>query len=557
LQRLHLLLGPCWLFGLLMCCLADGGSRPAGACVLASSRLIVWERSGVAMGRDRQVERDFFISYTQADRAWAEWMAWVLEEDGHKVLIQAWDFVPGSNWIQGMRAGVSGAERTIAVLSPEYLASEFGTAEWEAAWASDPLGADRKLLTVRVKACDRPDFLAAVVSVDLFGISEADARATLRMMVSSAITGRAKPSGQPGFPGYERAMPEEPWFPGALPRVWKVPARNPNFTGRREDLTALAAALASGPTVTVRAVRGMGGVGKTQLATEFAYAHAADYDLVYWIAAEEPASIPDQFTVLAALLGLDPVPDPEGLQAQVHDRLRSVPGWLLIFDNADAVDDIRPWLPGGPLPPGIPGHVIVTTRRGGFAALGQVRELDVIGLADALALLRTRVPDLAEKPGKELAEALGRLPLALEQAGAYLDRSAIPAGDYLRLLRQRAADLYARGQVSGRTLWDISLERITAENPAAIKLLDLCAYLAPERIPLDLFTLHPGLLPEPLATAAADELSFNEVIGILVDYSLIKRAAAGLQIHRLIQGAIRARYAGQAPPDATPDVQDG
>lgn len=513
----------------------------------------------MTMGRDQQVEGDFFISYTQVDRAWAEWMAWVLEEDGHTVLIQAWDFVPGTNWVQGMRAGVSKAERTIAVLSPDYLASEYGTAEWEAAWAGDPLGAKRKLLTVRVKACDRPDFLAAVVGVDLFGISEADARARLRMMVSSAITGRAKPAEPPGFPGYGRAMPREPHFPGALPRVWKVPARNPNFTGRSDDLAALAAALASGPTVTVRPVRGMGGVGKTQLATEFAYAHAGEYDLVYWIAAEEPASIPDQFTALAIQLGLDPVPDPEGLQVQVHDRLRSIPGWLLIFDNADKVDDLRPWLPGGPLPPGIPGHVIVTTRRGGFAALGEVMELDVIGLADALELLRTRVPGLEEEPGKELAEELGRLPLALEQAAAYLDRSAIPAQDYLRLLRQRAADLYARGDVSGRkdtiaTLWAVSLERISAEDFAAVQLLELCAYLAPERIPLDLFSAHPGLLPEPLAEAAADELAFNEAIGILVDYSLVKRTAAGLQIHRLLQGAIRARHRGHSPADATPNV---
>ena len=185
---------------------------------------MVWERFGVTMGRDRRVERDFFISYTQADRAWAEWIAWVLEEDGHKVLIHAWDFVPGSNWIQGMRAGAWKAERTVAVLSPDYLASEFGTAEWEAAWAPDPLGAQRKLLTVRVKDCDRPDFLAAVVSVDLFGISEADARARLRMVVSSAIAGRAKPFEPPGFPGYERAMPREPRFPSAQPRIWKVPA---------------------------------------------------------------------------------------------------------------------------------------------------------------------------------------------------------------------------------------------------------------------------------------------------------------------------------------------
>jgi len=187
------------------------------------------------MGRNRQADRDFFISYTQADRAWAEWMAWVLEEDGYKVLIQAWDFVAGSNWVQGMRAGVSGAARTIAVLSADYLASEYGTAEWEAAWAADPLGAERKLLTVRVKDCDRPDLLGAVVSTDLFGISEVEAQARLQMMVSSAITGRAKPAEAPGFPGDERAMPREPQFPGALPQVWKVPARNEEVPPEAEE----------------------------------------------------------------------------------------------------------------------------------------------------------------------------------------------------------------------------------------------------------------------------------------------------------------------------------
>src|SRR5215831_14688390 len=152
---------------------AVAGRTGLGGDVLLSGSM-VWDRDCVTVGRGAHVERDFFISYTQVDRAWAEWMAWLLEEDGHSVLVQAWDFVPGSNWIQGMRAGGSGAARTIAVLSDDYLASEFGTAEWEAAWASDPMGAKRKLLTVRVKACDRPDFLAAVVGVDLFGISEAD-----------------------------------------------------------------------------------------------------------------------------------------------------------------------------------------------------------------------------------------------------------------------------------------------------------------------------------------------------------------------------------------------
>jgi hypothetical protein len=107
--------------------------------------------------------------------------------------------------------------------------------------------------------------------------------------------------------------------------------------------------------------------------------------------------------------------------AQVHDRLRGVPGWLLIFDNADAAEDIRAWLPGGPLPPGIPGHVTVTTRRGGFSVLGHVMELDVIDLPSAITLLLTRVRDLPEDAGQEIARELGQLPLALEQAAAPRD----------------------------------------------------------------------------------------------------------------------------------------
>jgi hypothetical protein len=101
-------------------------------------------------------------------------------------------------------------------------------------------------------------------------------------------------------------------------------------------------------------------------------------------------------------LGLDPAGDPEALRDQFHAGLRNVPGWLLIFDNADTAEDIRGWLPGGPLPPGIPGHVIVTTRRGRFSVLGRVLELDVIDLPSAVAMLWTRVPGLP----REIAEKI-------------------------------------------------------------------------------------------------------------------------------------------------------
>lgn len=403
----------------------------------------------MAAGNGASAKWDFFVSYTQTDRAWAEWIAWTLEEEGYRVLVQAWDFVPGTNWIQSMQTGTAEAARTIAVLSPDYLSSVFGGAEWQVAWSEDPTGAERKLLTARVTDCDRPGLLRGVVGFDLFGQPEATAKARLLRKVSEAIAGRAKPATKPGFPGAGRAIPRQARFPGTLPQVWNVPARNPNFTGRGLELAALARDLAAGSAVTVQAVRGMGGVGKSQLANEYAYVHASDYGVVWWIASEEPAAIPDQFTALAARLGLDPIADPEGLRALVHDGLREVAGWLLIFDNAESADHIRRWLPTGPLPTGVPGHVIVTTRRGGFGSMGRVLDLDVIDLPNAVRLLQARVPGLGQEIGEDIAKELDRLPLALEQAAAYLDLSQMPGDEYLHLLRTRADELFKRGKVAG------------------------------------------------------------------------------------------------------------
>ena len=149
---------------------------------------------------------DFFVSYTQVDRDWAEWIAWTLEEAGHRVLVQAWDFVPGTNWVHGMQEGVTCAARTVAVLSAAYAGSVFGSAEWQAAWAADPTGAQRKLLVVRVEDCARPGVLGQVVSLDLFGISPERAREDLVRSAGLAVSGgRAKPDSAPPFPSGRRA----------------------------------------------------------------------------------------------------------------------------------------------------------------------------------------------------------------------------------------------------------------------------------------------------------------------------------------------------------------
>jgi hypothetical protein len=143
---------------------------------------------------------DFFVSYTRVDEGWAEWIAWQLEGAGYRVLFQAWDMVPGSNWSVRMQDGITSAERTIAVLSEAYLGSVYGRQEWQAATLADPAGIHRKLVPVRIEDCARPGLLGQVVSFDLFDLTAPDAQARLLATVKAAIAGRAKPARAPAFP---------------------------------------------------------------------------------------------------------------------------------------------------------------------------------------------------------------------------------------------------------------------------------------------------------------------------------------------------------------------
>jgi tetratricopeptide (TPR) repeat protein len=321
-------------------------------------------------------------------------------------------------------------------------------------------------------------------------------------------------------------------------RVWNMPPRNPNFTGRADELDQIRASLTAGRLMTVQALHGLGGIGKTQTAIEYAHRYASDYEAVWWVNTEQPALIAEQFVALVVSLGLPTAPDPTAAVRAVRGELRKRHAWLLIFDNAERVEDVRAVLPGGN------GHVLVTTRRGGFRALGPVLDLDVFDRAEAVSLLHRRVPHLSDDDTNALGEQLGDLPLALEQAAAFLDHTSMPAAEYLHLLRVRARDLFGRGRVADHqdtiaTLWSLSLKRLRDVQPHAVHLLHLCAWLAPEPIPLDLFTSHPDQLPEPLASAVADPLAMTDMVGALVDYSLVRRTDSGLLVHRLLQAVTR------------------
>jgi hypothetical protein len=156
------------------------------------------------------LKRDFFVSYTSADKTWAEWIAWQLEGAGYSVVIQAWDFRPGENFVVEMQTAAAEAERTLLVLSDDYLKSAFGRSEWAAAFAQDPTGAARRVVPVRVKPCEPDGLLRAIIFVDLVGLSDEDARTRL---LEGVEDDRAKPETAPVFPGGAAA----PVFPGPQP----------------------------------------------------------------------------------------------------------------------------------------------------------------------------------------------------------------------------------------------------------------------------------------------------------------------------------------------------
>jgi tetratricopeptide (TPR) repeat protein len=333
--------------------------------------------------------------------------------------------------------------------------------------------------------------------------------------------------------------------------VWNVPrARNPNFTGREEMLADLRAALTSGQAAALtqvpQAIHGLGGVGKTQLAIEYAYRHRAEYSLVWWVRAEEPAALAGDYAAMAAALDL---PQKEAReQAVVVEAVRrwleQNTGWLLVFDNAGEPTDVRDYLPRS-----AGGHVIITSRNPAWGAVARPLGVQVFERPTSVEFLLKRTGQADQEAAGKLAEALGDLPLALEQAVAYIEATGESVSGYLRMFRERQAELLKRPSPSSdttvATTWELSFQQVDRRSPAAAALLNLCAFLAPDDISLDIVQQAPKL-PEPLAEAAADAVQFDDAIGALRRFSLVSRSGDVLSVHRLVQAVTRERLAEEA-----------
>ena len=344
-------------------------------------------------------------------------------------------------------------------------------------------------------------------------------------------------------------------------QFWNVPySRNLFFTGREDILTHLHDVFLlrqSTNPIQPQAISGLGGIGKTQTAVEYAYRYREYYEAVLWARADSTELLNTDFLLIAALLNLP--------QRHEHDQDLAVKAvlhwfnahdrWLLILDNADRLETVSTYIPmiGK-------GHVLLTTRVHSTGTVAQRVELDTMDVQQGTAFLLRRAglfpsissleasDELIRSQAQKIVEALDGLPLALDQAGAYIEETGCSLSDYLsfyqsrrmRLLRVRGENTTGHPEPVAMT-WSLAFEKVEHTHPAAAELLRLCAFLHPDGIPESMIIDGASELGPILQTVATDAFELNEAIGELRKYSLLKRVPEKkhVNIHRLVQAVLR------------------
>lgn len=476
-------------------------------------------------------------------------------------------------WPDWMSRQIRENEFILVIGSPQYRQSAEGLlpadqrkgVRWEARMLKDLFYADEGAARNRIlpvllpgrTAADLPDWLSpgAATHYEISELSLEGVGHLLRVLTDQPSFVKP-PLGPPtvlptGQTIADIAVKDRAWPPTNLPR------RNPLFTGRIEALKEISSKLK--PAVAV-VIRGLGGVGKSQLVLEYAHRRREErrYRLVWWVRAESAVTISEDIAELGSSLGIPPTSgDPDAVRA-VLGALTSRQDWLLVFDNATDAQSVIPYLPQGG------GHVLLTSRYRGWGAAAHQIEATVFKRAESVVYLNRRAGRKDEMAADALAALLGDLPLALAQAAAYIDLHGLSTSGYGDLYRNKSAAgaLLAQGleteeyPASVATTWLLHFDRLSTDSPASQDLLRLCSYLSPDDVNLDLILANSELLPESLRIASSNAIMRETAIGRLAATSLVDRIEDHrIKMHRLVQEVTRNQLGDASGDWATRALQ--
>jgi tetratricopeptide (TPR) repeat protein len=485
---------------------------------------------------------DVFLSHASPDKAAVEELARRLKVEKLNPFLDKWHLVPGEPWQETLEEALNQSQTFALFFGPSGL-RPWHNEEMRTALATRARDKARRVIPVLLPGASMPaeqtfpSFIERLTWVDFrSGLDDAEA---FRRLVC----------GIKGIPPGDGEVAIAP--PPARPTLIGVPHRNPFFTGRETVLSQLHEQLQIQglSALTQAAIHGLGGIGKTQIAIEYAHRFGAHYRFVLWAVAESAATLHTAYRFIARELGLVDARAELGSELPAVNRwLSSENGWLLVFDNADDPALVRPFLPSTRMS----GRVLLTSRARSFISVGIKKALSVETLEpeDAVRFLIERTGDSDIQAAAALAAELGCLPLALEQAAAYIESVGAGCTQYLARYHLQGVALLTKSRPSTdypktvATTWSLSFDAVRNASPASAELLTAAAFLAPDSVPLEIFTKggseFDNLLADALKGAVEDPLVFWELLEPLERYSLVERLPdQAFKLHRLTQEVVK------------------